>query len=308
MIYDLVIIGGGPAGLSAAIYAARAGLNYILIEKFYTGGQVANTYEIENYPGLSKLSGPELIEKFEQHANEQGLEIVTDEVLDVSNKKSPFTIKGKKNEYQALTIIIATGARPRLLDVPGEKEFSGRGVSYCATCDGAFYKDKTVAVLGSGNTAVEDALFLSKMCKKVYVITRSGAFKATTRKLVKSMDTRKNIEKIFHYQATNVIGDNENGVTSLEMKNVKTNESMTLQVNGIFVAIGVIPNSDFSKTKFRTDSLGYIDTYSHMETSVEGIFAAGDARNTPLKQVITAAADGAIAASYAALRVAEYSG
>ncbi len=302
MLYDCLIVGAGPAGLTAALYTNRAGLSTIVLEKFFVGGQVSNTYEVDNYPGYSQISGPELMQKIEEHSKNHGTNIVFDEVTDISKEGNIFKIKCKKNEYTSKTVIVTTGAKPRLLEVKGESEFKGRGVSYCATCDGAFYKAKDVAVLGSGNTAVEDAIFLARLCRKVYLISRSGRLKAEQRILDRLPDFS-NIEVIYNHTCKEITGSNF--VEKIIMSNISDNSIREFEVSGVFVAIGITPNSNILADKLSTTNHGYITTNEKMQTEIPGLFAAGDARDTPLRQIITAASDGAIAAYHASLYIAE---
>lgn len=297
MIYDCLIIGSGPAGLTAALYAKRAGLNTIILEKIYVGGQIVNTLEVDNYPGFPEISGDELMEKFESHVKNHLQDFSQDDVLEIEVKK-PFLVKGKKNNYEAKTIIIATGAQPQKLNVKGEETFKGKGVSYCATCDGAFYRNKTCVVLGSGNTAVEDAVFLARICKKVYLVSRSDKFKAEA-KVFGAIKAFNNVELIYNHTAKEIKG--QHFVSQIEFVNTKTNEPRVIDTDGIFVAIGVKPNTNLLDNMAKKTNQGYFITNDKMMTSIEGIYAIGDARDTPLRQVITAASDGAIAAFYASV-------
>ena len=290
-IYDVVIIGSGPSGLSAAIYAERAKLKTITIEKQYmSGGQILNTYEVDNYPGLPEINGFDMGQKFRQHAEKLGSQFVKDEVLELEIMDKVKKVHCKKNEFLTKTVIIATGAQHRLLEVKGEKELYGKGVSYCATCDGAFYKDKIVAVVGGGDVALEDAIFLSRLCKKVYLIHRRDEFRGVKilREKVFSID---NIEIIWDTVVDEICGENE--VSSINVSNVKTNEKKSLDVDGVFVAIGIIPNSHIFEKHLQLDDGNYIVATEDCKTSVEGVFVAGDVRTKALRQIVTAVSDGA---------------
>lgn len=290
-IYDVVIIGSGPSGLAAAIYAERAKLKTITIEKQYmSGGQILNTYEVDNYPGLPEINGFDMGQKFRQHAEKLGSQFVKDEVLELEIMDKVKKVHCKKNEFLTKTVIIATGAQHRLLEVKGEKELYGKGVSYCATCDGAFYKDKIVAVIGGGDVALEDAIFLSRLCKKVYLIHRRDEFRGVKilQEKVFSID---NIEIIWDTVVDEICGENE--VSSINVSNVKTNEKKSLDVDGVFVAIGIIPNSHIFEKHLQLDDGNYIIATEDCKTSVEGVFVAGDVRTKALRQIVTAVSDGA---------------
>lgn len=290
-IYDVVIIGSGPSGLAAAIYAERAKLKTITIEKQYmSGGQILNTYEVDNYPGLPEINGFDMGQKFRQHAEKLGSQFVKDEVLELEIMDKVKKVHCKKNEFLTKTVIIATGAQHRLLEVKGEKELYGKGVSYCATCDGAFYKDKIVAVVGGGDVALEDAIFLSRLCKKVYLIHRRDEFRGVKilQEKVFSID---NIEIIWDTIVDEICGENE--VSSISVSNVKTNEKKSLDVDGVFVAIGIIPNSHIFEKHLQLDDGNYIVATEDCRTSVEGVFVAGDVRTKALRQIVTAVSDGA---------------
>ena len=290
-IYDVVIIGSGPSGLAAAIYAQRAKLNTITIEKQYmSGGQVLNTYEVDNYPGLPEINGFDMGQKFRQHAEKLGAKFIKDEVLELNIMDKIKKVHCKNNEFLTKTVIIATGAQHRLLEVKGEQELYGKGVSYCATCDGAFYKEKTVAVVGGGDVALEDAIFLSRLCKKVYLIHRRDEFRGVKilQEKVFSID---NIEVIWDTVVDEICGENE--VTSINVSNVKTKDNKTLDVDGVFVAIGIIPNSHIFEKHLKLDEANYIIANEDCKTSVGGVFVAGDVRTKALRQIVTAVSDGA---------------
>lgn len=293
--FDTIILGGGPAGLSAAIYSARGAVSTAIIDTNMLGGQPSNYLELENYPGFQIVGGYDLMEKFEEHADKFGVnKFPMQEIqnIDLKNKK----IITKECEFNAKTIIIATGAQPMKLGIPGEKEFVGRGVSYCAVCDGAFYKDKVVAVVGGGNAAVEEAMYLTKFANRVYLIHRRDELRAD--KIVqKRAFKNEKIEFIWNSVVREIKG--ENLVDTLILENVKTNEISSLNVNGIFPYIGITPNVEGFSGQLEQDMSGFIITDETMQTSLEGVFAVGDVRKTPLRQVITAASDGAVGAVYA---------
>lgn len=295
--FDVVILGGGPAGFSAALYAARGAASTAIVDISMLGGQPSNYLELENYPGFSKIGGFELMEKFEEHADTFGVQkFPMQEIESVDLVSSPKVIKTKEAEFIAKSVIIATGAKPMQLGVPGENEFIGRGVSYCAVCDAAFYKDKIVAVVGGGNSAVEEAMYLTKFASKVYLIHRRDELRAD--KIVQERAFKNDkLEFVFDSVVLKVEGDDL--VKSIHLKNVKTNEESDLAVDGIFPYIGITPNVDYIHGQLEQDKSGFIITDNTMKTSIEGVYAIGDVRNTPLRQVITAAADGAVGAVYA---------
>lgn len=291
-IYDLIIVGSGPAGLAAAIYASRADLNFIIIERNpISGGQIINTYEVDNYPGVPGISGFELANKFRKHCDNQGVNFVSGDVknFEVNDKVKTITLVNG-DIYKTKTIIISTGAVYKKLGVEGEEKFSGMGVSYCATCDGAFFRKKDVAVVGGGDVAVEDAIFLARLCRKVYVIHRRGEFRAAKSSQTKLMSLE-NVEIIWDSVVEEINGTET--VESITIQNVKTKENKVLNVEGTFIAIGNMPSSDVYKELLETDQTGYIIAGEDCETNVKGVFAAGDIRTKSLRQIITAAADGA---------------
>ncbi len=293
--FDTVILGGGPAGLSAAIYSSRGAASTAIVDVNMFGGQPSNYLELENYPGAKLIGGYDLMEKFEEHTDMFGVNkfpMQEIESIDLKNK----TIKTKEYEFSAKTIIIATGAKPTKLGVKGENEFLSRGVSYCAVCDGAFYKDKVVAVVGGGNAAVEEAMYLTKFAKKVYLIHRRDELRAD--KIVQERAFKnKKLEFIWDSIVIEIQG--ENLVNNVVLENVKTGKISNLNVNGIFPYIGMTPNVEQLTGQLQQDAYGFIITDETMQTSVEGVFAVGDVRKTPLRQVITAASDGAVGAVYA---------
>lgn len=295
--FDTVILGGGPAGLSAAIYAARGACSAAIIDTSMLGGQPTNYLELENYPGFGIIDGFDLMEKFEQHVDRFNVaKFPMQEIESVDLVSEIKTIVTKEGTFSAKTVIIATGAQAKKLGIPGEKEFTGRGVSYCAVCDGAFYKDKVVAVVGGGNAAVEEAIYLTKFATKVYIVHRRDALRAD--KIVQDRAFKnEKIEFVFDAIPKEVLG--ENTVHTLVLENVKTNEISTLEVDGVFPYIGFSPNVENINGQIKQDEGGFIITDETMQTSVDGVFAVGDVRNTPLRQVITAASDGSVGAVYA---------
>lgn len=295
--FDTVILGGGPAGFSAGLYAARGELSTAIVDVNMLGGQPSNYLELENYPGFVCIGGYELMEKFEKHADKFGInKFPMQEILSVDLISNPKVIKTKEYEFNAKTVIIATGAKPMKLGVKGEKEFVGRGVSYCAVCDGAFYKDKVVAVVGGGNAAVEEAIYLTRFASKVYLIHRRDELRADKIVQCRAFENPK-LEFVFDSVVKEIVG--EDCVKSLVLENVKSKELTNLSVDGVFPYIGISPNVDNFSGQITQDSKGFILTDDTMETSIDGVFAVGDVRVTPLRQVITAAADGAISAVYA---------
>lgn len=301
--YDVLIVGAGPAGLSAAIYASRSNLKTAIIDINATGGKPSEYLNIENYPGLLSVSACELAEKFEEHAKKFGTEIFPYcEIKNIDILSEVKSIETEENVFKAKTVIIATGTNAKQLNIPGEKEYKCKGVSYCAICDGAFFKDKTLAVIGGGNSATEEALYLTKFAEKVYLIHRRNEFKADKR----IYERAENNPKIVFLPNTKVkeIRGNET-VENIITENTVTGEIKETEVNGIFPYIGSQPASEMFSGFINMTKEGYIITDEKMQTSVPGVFAAGDVRNTPLRQVITAAADGAIAGEFAAKYIEE---
>lgn len=289
-MYDTIILGSGSAGLSAAVYAKRAQMNFIVIEKVHLGiGQIALSERVDNYLGLYGLTGFELGVKFRDHAKQFGTEFVEGNAVKIIPQDSSYTVVLSDNKsYAAKTIIYAAGANPRKLEIPGEKEFTGSGVSYCAVCDGAFYRGGVTAVVGGGDTALGDALFLSKICSKVYLIHRRSEFRANSalQERVSAMD---NIELVLNTVPVEIKGDGI--VTSLSVKT--DSEYRELSVDGVFIAVGSNPNTEILQGITELDNNGYIIADESGITSAKGIFAAGDVRTKPLRQVVTAVADGA---------------
>lgn len=294
-MYDLIIIGSGPAGLSAAVYGKRAGLNLLVIEKNpMSGGQVLTTYEVDNYLGLPGINGFDMGVKFREHAQNAGAEFVEAHVKGIEDKGEVKIVRTDKENYETRTIILATGAHHAHLGVPGEKELSGMGVSYCATCDGAFYRNKTVAVVGGGDVAVEDAVFLARSCEKVYLIHRREELRAA-RTLQEKLMALPNVEILWNHVVNRIQG--EDMVDSILIENVKDHSSRELAVSGIFIAVGILPETEMFRELVECDPAGYIMAGEDCKTSVPGIYAAGDARTKPMRQIITAVADGANAAA-----------
>lgn len=296
-MYDMIIIGSGPAGLAAAIYAQRARMKTLVIEREYmSGGQVMNTYEVDNYPGFPGIGGFELGMKFREHADKLGAEFVNAEVIELQLTEKIKKVVTDEEVYETRTIVIATGAKHRKLGIAGEEELAGMGVSYCATCDGAFFKDHTVAVVGGGDVAVEDAIFLSRGCEKVYLIHRRDELRAA-KSLQERLFACKNVEFLWDTEVTKICG--EDHLECIVVRNKKTGEKKTMDINGIFVAVGTLPNSDLVKGKVEMDEQGYVIAGEDCATNIEGVYAAGDVRSKMMQQIITAAADGANAVNSA---------
>ncbi len=290
-MYDVIIIGSGPAGLSAAIYAKRAALNVVVLEEApFSGGQMLNTYEVDNYPGFSGISGMELATKMRTHADKLGVEFVTAKVTEAELTGSVKKVRTDREVYEAGHVIIATGARHASLGVKGEELFTGKGVSYCATCDGAFFKNKDVAVVGGGDVAAEDALYLARICKKVFLIHRRDKLRAAGLLQQKLME-QKNIEFCWNNVVDEIVG--ETAVESLRLCHVISGEKITLPVQGVFIAIGNRPQTELFTGQINADRTGYLIAGEDGKTSVDGVYAAGDVRAGHLRQIVTAAADGA---------------
>ena len=291
--YDLVIIGGGPAGLTAGLYAARARLNVILIEKIVPGGQVLTTDWVENYPGFPEgISGPDLIQKMTEQVKKFDLNIESNEVISLDLSEPVKKIELSDRIITSHTIIIATGASPKKLGIPGEDIFFGKGLSTCATCDAPFFKDKIVAAVGGGDTAVQESIFLTKFAKKVYLIHRRDQLRAT-RILQERAFANDKIEFIWDSVLTSI--DGLANVEKITVKNVKTGETKVFSVDGCFIWTGILPNTNFLKDEVKVDDYGFIIVDSNMQSSVPGVFAAGDVRSTGLRQIVTAAGDAASA-------------
>lgn len=290
-MYDVIIIGSGPAGLTAAIYARRARLETLVLEKEYiSGGQVVNTYEVDNYPGMPGIGGLELGMKFREHAEKLETEFVNAEARDILIEEKAKKVVTDDAVYETRAVVIATGAAHRRLGVSGEEELSGMGVSYCATCDGAFFKDRVVAVVGGGDVAVEDALFLSRVCSKIYLIHRRDELRAS-KILQEKLRTCGNVEFVWDSSVTEICG--EDHVDCVKVKNKKTGEITLLQVDGIFIAVGTVPNTKDFCNNLEMDADGYLVAGEDGRTNIPGVYAAGDVRTKRLRQIVTACADGA---------------
>lgn len=290
-MYDIIIIGSGPAGLSAAIYAQRACLDTIVIEKNgISGGQVLNTWEVDNYPGFPGVTGFELSRQFREHANKLGARVVQDEVVQVELSGNVKKVVCEEETYEARCVILASGAHHRTLEVPGEEELRGAGVSYCATCDGAFFRGRTVAVVGGGDAALEDAIFLARMCEKVYIVHRRDKLRGAKR-LQERLQALENIEFVWNSETAAIEGNGQ--VEALRLRQTQTGEERRLDVDGIFIAVGIAPESELYAGQLELDEQGYIRADESGQTSVPGVFAAGDVRTKALRQILTAASDGA---------------
>lgn len=299
MSYDLIIIGSGTAGLTASIYAACSGLNVLCIENQTCGGQIVNTSEIINYPGFKNISGLDFSQKLQSQVVDLRVDIKTEQISQLDLGQKNKIVVTDNCEYNAKSVIIATGTRRRELGCKGEELFRGRGVTYCATCDGRFFKNKIVGVVGGGNTAVEDAIYLSNICKHVYVIHRRNEFRASVRN-VELMKQKKNITLKLNSVVDSIEGNNL--MDNVILFNTQTHEKTNLQLNGLFIAVGLIPNSkEFSKW-VDLDEQGYVIASEDCKTKTSGVFVAGDVRTKKVRQLVTAASDGSIAA----LAAAEY--
>lgn len=293
VMYDSIIIGAGPAGLAAAIYASRAGLNALVIEESpVNGGQVLSTYEVDNYPGLPGISGLDLGEKFSDHAINAGANKVEATVKKVETLEAGkrFKVVTSEGDFETATVVVATGATHAKLNVPGEEELAGMGVSYCATCDGAFFKGLDVCVVGGSDVAVEDAIYLSRTCQNVFLIHRRDSLRAAN-SLVEAASRCSNIHYIWNSEVKKINGEDE--VTDVEVFNKVTGESSKLQVNGVFIAVGIVPATSFLDGQLEMNDKGYVIASEDCRTSIPGIYVAGDIRQKPMRQIITAVADGA---------------
>ena len=292
-IYDILVIGGGPAGVTSAIYAKRAGRDVAIIEKFVIGGQLSLIGEIENYPGFSSIAGDELAKDFRNHAKSLDIPFIYDDISDYDFAGEVKTVASKKKSYKAKAVILAMGSHPKELNIDGEKNFIGRGVSYCALCDGNFFKNQDVAVVGSGDSAVSDALYLSNICKNVYVLTKNQL--KLNNYSEDDLSERENIKVLKGAISKQIEGDNK--VQTLVYG--KDGEERNLDVNAVFVAIGRKPDTDNLKDKINLNDRGFIETNDRMETSTKGVYACGDVRTSVIKQIATAVGDGAIAGNEA---------
>ncbi len=297
-MYDLIIIGSGPAGLSAAVYGMRAGLELLVMEKNpMSGGQVLNTYEVDNYLGLPGINGFDMGVKFREHADKLGATFKEAEVTGLEDRGAYKVVQTTEGEYETKTVILAMGAHHAHLNVPGEEELSGMGVSYCATCDGAFFKNRTVAVVGGGDVAVEDAIFLARTCEKVYLIHRRDTLRAA-KVLQDALFALPNVEVIWNHTVEEVCG--EDMVEGLRIREKNSGEEKNIAVDGIFIAVGIHPDTEFVRELVACDEAGYVLAGEDTKTTISGIYAAGDVRKKPMRQIITAVADGANAATAAA--------
>lgn len=297
---DVLIIGGGPAGLSAAIYAKRAGVSTLVLEQSIYGGQITNTPEVENYPGVLKISGADLAMLLYEQVNDLGVEVRLEGVESLDLTGPVKTVRTAQQTYEARTVIIANGAKRRKLECPGEERLAGHGVSYCATCDGAFFRGKEVAIVGGGNTALEDALFLSNHCSMVHLVHRRDSFRGS-KILADAVLARENIQ--IHYDSVTQEIQGDSKVSAIVLKNVKIDAVETVPVSGVFVAVGLVPDNGIFAGQVELNPAGYIVAGEDCKTSQEGVYAAGDTRTKEVRQIITAAADGAVAAVEAANRV-----
>ena len=294
---DLVIIGSGPAGLSAAVYAKRAGLDLVVLEKNpVSGGQILNTYEVDNYLGLPGINGFDMGMQFRAHADKLGIMFMETEVKQLLRQEGKWIVRTAKEDLETKTVILATGAHHALLGAPGEEKLTGMGVSYCATCDGAFFRGKTVAVVGGGDVALEDAIYLTRMCKKVYLLHRRDELRGT-KVLQKELMEKENAEILYSHVVKEICG--ESHVEKLVVENVKTGEQKDLIVDGVFIAVGIHPDSELADGIADKDPAGYVLAGEDCATSAPGLFVAGDVRRKPIRQVVTAVADGANAATSA---------
>ena len=295
--YDVIIVGGGPGGYTAALYCVRAGLSTLVVERMTPGGQMATTSWIENYPGFSPgIDGYELSEKMKEGAERFGAKTVFGEVEALELTAAPKRVQTTGGVFTADNVILAMGANPRPLGLAAEERLRGRGVSYCATCDGMFYRGKTVVVAGGGNSAAEDALTLSKLCKKVYIVHRRDALRAT-QSYLKPLSQAENIEILYNRQIVDILGENQ--VSGVTLRDTQSGQTASLPCDGVFVAIGRLPNTALVEGQIDLDDAGYIRAGEDTCTNLPGVFAVGDLRTKPLRQVITAAADGAVASKFA---------
>jgi thioredoxin reductase (NADPH) len=294
-MFDIIIIGAGPAGMSAAIYARRAKKSVLVIEALSYGGQIVNTLDIENYPAEAHISGYDLATKMYNQAKELGAEFIFEKAFEITNNKDYKEVRTNNNKYQGKSIIIATGAKNRHLGLDHEDEYIGKGISYCATCDGNFYKKKDVAVIGGGNTALEDALYLSNIANKVYLLHRRDTFRASEKE-IELVKNNSNIEILYNTEVIEFIGDNH-----LEKIKILKNEEEVeeLEISGIFIAVGQTPSNEVFRGLIDINDNGYIIAGENCHTNIEGIFVAGENREKKLRQIVTATSDGAIAATEA---------
>ena len=303
-IYDMIVVGGGPGGYTAALYAARAGMQVAVVEKLAAGGQMAQTHQVDNYPGFEDgIDGIDLADKMQDQAHRFGAETIYAQVEHLELEAVPKTVHTDQGDYFAKTVVIATGANPRKLGLPMEQEFTGRGVHYCAACDGMFYRGNTVVVVGGGNTAAADALALSRIAKKVYVVHRRDTLRAT--KLYhKPLLEAKNVEFLWNSAITALEGDGR--LSSVVVKDLQNGQERFLEVNGLFVSIGRVPATALVEGQLQLDQAGYIQAGEDTESSLPGVYAVGDVRSKQVRQIVTAVADGAVAAHAAESYLAQY--
>lgn len=295
--YDVIIIGGGPGGYTAALYAARANLSTLVLEKMSPGGQMATTDIVENYPGFVEgINGFDLGMQMKEGAERFGVKTRMKEVKSVDLISNPKLVQTKKDTFESKTVILATGAFPRELGLPNERELRGRGVSYCATCDGSFYRGKTVVIVGGGNTAVADAIFLAKICEKVYLVHRRDELRAS-KTYMDALEKTENIEFIWSSEVVEI--EAEQFVTGVKVKNKKDGSIREVACDGVFVAIGNVPNTELIQGQVELDEAGYVLADETTKTNIPGVFAVGDMRTKPLRQIVTAVADGAVASKFA---------
>ena len=295
-VKDLIIIGAGPSGVSAAIYAKRANLDFIIFEKFAIGGQVINAFEIENYPGFNKIFGSDLAINFMNNLTALNVEVKYEEVVSLEKKEDIFILKTSlDNVYYAKNVILALGSNPRKLNLPNEDQFTGRGISYCAMCDGNFYKDKEILVYGGGNSAISEALFLTNIVKKVTIVSRSNL--RADKSLVEELSSKQNVDILENKLVDSLIIDN-NEIKGVKLKDKFNNEITSLNIEGIFVYIGAIPSTSFLTNLGILNKEGYIEVNNHFETKINNLYAIGDVINKDLRQIVTATNDGAFAIHY----------
>ena len=296
--YDVVIIGGGPAGLAAGLYAARGNMKTVILEKLIPGGQLNNTLDVENYPGMDHVTGPQIAQAMEEQTKRFGCEIVNNcniTKVELTGKKK--LIHSDKGTFSGKTIIVATGSEYRKLNVPGEKEYSGKGVSYCAVCDGAFFKEKDLVVVGGGDSAVEEGTYLTKFANNVTIVHRRDKFRAE--KIIQDRAFKNSkIKVVWNATIPEIVG-NGNNVISVKLKDIQTSETKDFKCDVVFIYVGLDPNTQLFKDQLKMDEAGRVITNEKMETNIPGVYAVGDVRETPLKQAVTAAADGSLAATIA---------
>lgn len=295
-VNDLIIIGAGPSGVSAAIYAKRANLDFIIFEKFAIGGQVINAFEIENYPGFNKIFGSDLAINFMNNLTALNVEVKYEEVVSLEKNEDIFILKTSlDNVYYAKNVILALGSNPRKLNLPNEDQFTGRGISYCAMCDGNFYKDKEILVYGGGNSAISEALFLTNIVKKLTIVSRSNL--RADKSLVEELSSKQNVDILENKLVDSLIIDN-NEIKGVKLKDKFNNEITSLNIEGIFVYIGAIPSTSFLTNLGILNKEGYIEVNNHFETKINNLYAIGDVINKDLRQIVTATNDGAFAIHY----------